>query len=133
MSVVVIPADAWLNGTPTSASDQSVLDNLESCPGSSLFWEGFLPLDLGGIEQHVDLSKGVPAVRLSLKGVVQSLPVLGRHPGGRRRSNLRHLGGPGRRLAGGPGIRRHLRSAYRLHMQVDVTNPNDPTISVNPP
>ena len=144
--VVVIPPDAWYDmgsgWTHTTPSDPIVDGDLRQfCPGSSLFWEGFLPLDdLAGIEQHLDLSKGVPAMRLSLKGVVHSLPFFGSIPPEATVDTfdiwVAQAGGwlvalefDGTFPADGTGGT----SGDRIQMQVDVTNPNDPAISVNPP
>jgi len=80
--VVVIPPDAWIDTgsgwTHTTPSDTTVDGDLRQfCPGSSLFWEGFLPRDLAGIQGQIASRNGVLAVRLSLKGQVQSVPVWG--------------------------------------------------------
>jgi len=142
--VVVIPPKAWLDAgegwTPLPADDPSVVENLRLCPGSSLFWEGFLPLDLAGIEQHLDLSKGVPAVRVSLKGVVHSLPFFGSIPPEATVDTfdiwVAQAGGwlvalefDGTFPADGTGGT----SGDRIQMQVNVTNPNDLNIHVDPP
>jgi hypothetical protein len=136
--VVVIPPDAWINmgegWTATTADDPSVLNSLDLCPGSSRFWQGFLPLDVGSIEQHLDPSKGVPAVRVSLKGVVGSLPFFGPIPPEATVNTfdiwVAQSGGwlvalefDATETADGGG-------AVQDRMQVGVTNPNDPTITV---
>ena len=130
-SVVVIGNDAWVNGTPTTADDPSVVSNLEFCPGSSHFWEGFLPLgNLGDIEQHSDPSKGVPAVRLSLKRVVPSIPFFGTIPEGADVQTfdiwVAQDGGWLVALEFDATV-----DGVPLRIGVDVTNPNDPTIQVN--
>ena len=135
--VVVIPPDAWIDmgsgWTHTAPSDTTVDDDLRQlCPGSSRFWEGFLPLNLGGIPGQPAFINGVLATRLSLKGVVQSMPILGVIPEGAdvQTFNIWVAQSGGWLVAlqfdgtvdGAP-----------TQIQVDVTNPNDPNISVVKP
>jgi len=143
--VVVIPPDAWYDmgsgWTPTTPSDPIVDSDLRQfCPGSSLFWEGFLPRDLTGIPGQPDFKNGVLATRLSLKGVVWSLPVLGVIPPdaivdtfyiwvAQSGGWLVALQFDGTFPADGSGGT----SGDRIQMQVDVTDPNDLTIHVDPP
>jgi len=144
-NLVVIPPDAWYDmgsgWTHTTPSDPIVVGDLRQfCPGSSLFWEGFLPRDLTGIPGQPDFKNGVLATRLSLKGVVWSLPVLGVIPSDATVNTfdvwVAQNGGwlvalqfDGTFPADGSGGT----SGDRIQMQVDVTNPNDPAISVDPP
>jgi hypothetical protein len=141
--LIVIGDDAWIDTgsewTPVPANDPNVVGDLQLCPGSSLFWEGFLPLeDLGGIQGQVAFRNGVLAVRLSLKGVVQSLPILGVIPPEATVNTfdiwVAQAGGwlvalqfDGTFPADGTGAT----SGDRIQLQVDVTN--DPTVSINPP
>jgi hypothetical protein len=135
--LVVIPPDAWIDmgsgWTHTTPSDTTVDSDLRQlCPGSSLFWEGFLPLDVGGISGQTAFKNGVLATRLSLKGVVQSLPILGGIPEGADVQTydiwVAQAGGWLVALKFDATV-----DGEPLGIQIDVTNPNDPTISVNPP
>ena len=56
--IVVIGGDAWIDigseWTPTNPTDEGLVNDLtQYCPGSSLFWEGFLPRDLAGIQGQI--------------------------------------------------------------------------------
>jgi hypothetical protein len=131
-SVIVIGDEAWVDGTPALASEVDG-DLRQFCPGSSLFWEDLdLPADLGSIPGQVVHENGVLAVRLSLKGVVESLPALGLIPEGADVQTFDiWVAQDGDWLValefdatvdGDP-----------MRIRVDVTNPNDSTISVEPP
>jgi len=140
--LIVIPPDAWIDTgsgwTHTTPSDPTwpaiVGDLTQLCPGYGPFWEGFLPLgDLGSIEQHSDPSKGVPAVRLSLKGQAQSIPsipVLGAIPEGADVQTfdiwVAQSGGWLVALEFDATV-----DGVPLRIGVDVTN--DPTVEVNAP
>jgi hypothetical protein len=136
--VVVIPPDAWFDmgsgWTHTTPSDPIVDGDLRQfCPGSSLFWEGFLPLDLTGIPpRQVTFINGVWAVPLSLKGRVQSIPLFGVIPEGADVQTfdiwVAQDGGWLVALEFDATV-----DGEPMRMQVNVTNPNDPTISVVPP
>jgi len=135
--VVVIPPDAWIDmgegWTPTTPSDPAVTDDLRQfCPGSNLFWEGFLPLNLAGIPGQPAFMNGVLATRLSLKGQVQSLPILGAIPEGADVQTfdiwVAQSGGWLVALEFDATV-----DGEPMRIQVDVTDPNNPTISVNPP
>jgi hypothetical protein len=139
--VVVIPPNAWINvgdkWTPTTPDDPNVLNNLDLCPGSSRFWEGFLPLDVGSIEQHSDSSKGVPAVRLSLKGVVPSIPFFGPISSEETVNTfdiwVAQSGGWLVALQYDATETADEGGTVEDRMQVNVTRPNDPTIHVVKP
>jgi hypothetical protein len=136
--VVVIPPDAWYDmgsgWTHTTPSDPIVDGDLRQfCPGSSLFWEGFLPLDLAGIPPgQVTFINGVLATRLSLKGVVQSIPILGVIPPDVTVDTfyiwVAQSGGWLVALEFDATV-----DGEPTRIRVDVTNPNDRTISVDPP
>jgi len=137
-NVVVIPPDAWYDmgsgiWTQTTPSDPNVDGDLRQfCPGSSLFWEGFLPLDLTGISGQPEFKNGVLAVRLSLKGVVQSLPVLGPIPDGSTVNTFDIWVAQ----AGGWLVALEFDATVDgepMRIRVNVTNPNDPNIHVVPP
>jgi hypothetical protein len=133
--LVVIGDEAWIDEmesgwTPVPPDDPGA----RLCPGSSLFWEGFLPLEnLAGIERHLDLSKAVPAMRLSLIGWVQSLPsAFGSISEGATVNTFNIW------VAQDGGWLVALEfdgtvDGEPTQIRVDVTNPNDPTISVNAP
>jgi hypothetical protein len=142
-NLVVIPPDAWYamesEWTHTTPSDPIVDGDLRQfCPGSSLFWEGFLPLDLTGIPpRQVTFINGVWAVPLSLKGVVQSIPILEVIPPDATVNTfdiwVAQNGGwlvalefDAVETAGEGGT-------VEDRIRVNVTDPNDPTISVDPP
>jgi hypothetical protein len=136
--LVVIPPDAWYDmgsgWTHTTPSDPIVDGDLRQfCPGSSLFWEGFLPLDLAGIPPgQVTFINGVLATRLSLKGVVQSIPILGVIPPDVTVDTfyiwVAQSGGWLVALEFDATV-----DGEPTRIRVDVTNPNDRTISVDPP
>jgi len=149
--VVVIGNDAWvdvgLGWTHTQANDPSAVENLELCPGSSLFWESLqLPADLGGIQGQPVTINGVAAVRLSLAGLAQSLPSLGIIPLGLEGATIHRFdiwvaqdGGwlvalaldasvYGELVGDSGGV-----SGAAIRVRVDVTNPNDASIRVDPP
>jgi len=138
--LVVIPPDAWIDmgsgWTHTTASDPIVEGDLRQfCPGSSLFWEGFLPLDLTGIPGQPDFKNGVLATRLSLKGAVPSIPsipVLGPIPPEATVSTFNIWVAQ----AGGWLVALEFDATVdgeAMRIRVNVTNPNDPTISVVQP
>jgi hypothetical protein len=135
--LVVIGNDAWVDSgsgwTATTASDPIVVGDLELCPGSSLFWEGFLPLDLTGIPpRQVTFINGVWAVPLSLKGVAQSIPILGVIPPEATVDTfdiwVAQDGGWLVALEFDATV-----DGEPMRIRVDVTHPNDPTINVVPP
>jgi hypothetical protein len=140
--VVVIPPDAWIDTgsgwTHTTPSDPTwpaiVGDLTQLCPGYGPFWEGFLPLgDLGSIEQHSDPSKGVPAVRLSLKGRVESIPSIPVLPTSLEGADVQTFD-IWVAQDGGWLVALEFDATFGdvpTRIQVDVTNPNDPTIEVN--
>ena len=130
-SVIVIGDEAWVDGTPTPASEV-VGDLTLFCPGSSLFWEGFLPLDLTGIPGQPDFKNGVLATRLSLKGVVQSIPILGVIPADATVNTFDIWVAQ----AGGWLVALEFDATVDgepMRIRVNVTNPNDPNIHVVPP
>jgi hypothetical protein len=140
--VVVIPPDAWIDmgsgWTHTTPSDPAVTDDLRwFCPGSSLFWEGFLPLDLTGIPGQPDFKNGVLATRLSLKGVVHSLPFFGPIPPEATVNTfdiwVAQAGGWLVALEFDAIETADEGGTLEDRIRVNVTNPNDPTISVNAP
>ncbi|MCJ7811444.1 MAG: hypothetical protein MUP62_04575, partial [Dehalococcoidia bacterium] len=85
-NLVVIPPDAWIyveGWIHTDPSDPLIDLDRPLCPGFSEFWEGLaLPADLGSIQGQLVFINGVWAVRLSLVGLVQSLPSIGFIPPG---------------------------------------------------
>jgi hypothetical protein len=126
-SAIVIGDHAWVDGTPTPASEVAGLLK-QFCPGYGPFWEGFLPLDLGGIQGQTAFVNGVWALRLSLVGQVQSIPMLEVIP-------------PGATLniwvaqSGGWLVALQFDATVDgepIRIRVDVTNPNA-SITVNPP
>jgi hypothetical protein len=133
--VVVIGDDAWVDGTHTMASDPTVVGDLtQLCPGYGPFWEGFLPLDLEGIQGQIAFRNGVLATRLSLKGQgqVQSLPVLGTSLEGADVQTFDIWVAQD----GGWLVALEFDATFGdvpVRIQVDVKSPNDPTIQVNPP
>ena len=131
-SVIVIGDEAWVDGTPTPPSEVDS-DLRQFCPGSSLFWEGFLPLDLTGIPpRQVTFINGVWAVPLSLKGRVQSIPFFGVIPEGADVQTFDIWVAQ----SGGWLVALQFDATFGgdpMRIRVDVTNPNDPAISVNPP
>jgi len=136
--VVVIPPDAWYDmgsgWTHTTPSDPIVDGDLRQfCPGSSLFWEGFLPLDLTGIPpRQVTFINGVWAVPLSLKGMVQSIPILEVIPPDATVNTFDIWVAQN----GGWLVALEFDATFDgepMRIRVDVTNPNDLTIHVDPP
>jgi hypothetical protein len=139
--LIVIPPDAWVNimgqgWTPTTASEVEG-DLRQFCPGSSLFWEGFLPLDLTGIPGQTASKNGVMAVRLSLMGRVDSLPFIGAIPPDATVNTfdiwVAQSGGWLVALQYDATETADEGGTVEDRMQVNVTRPNDPTIHVVPP
>jgi hypothetical protein len=147
--LVVIGNDAWMKAddtwTAVPATDANVVENLKQCPGSPLFWEAVkVPSDLSGVQGQVETVNGVQAVRLSLENLVTGLPILGlgvpglegvtvydfdmwlARDGGWVVRIKYDIGLPSDSSDGGGG-------ELRVQMQVDVTQPNEPSINVEPP
>jgi hypothetical protein len=142
--LVIIGNSAWLDlgsgWAPAGTSDPGVVDNLELCPSSAVFWQNLgLPGDLGGIQGPVMMVNGVEAVRVSVAGLVQSLPGLGIIPSGLEGATVRTFD-MWVAQDGGWVVAAALDAAFsdeegdaRIQMRVDVTSPNDQSISVVPP
>jgi len=154
--VVVIGNDAWINlgegWTATTASDPNVVENLKLCPGSSVFWDSFeLPEDLSDIQGEPVTVNGIAAVRLSLAGLVEVLPILGIKPSELAGITIHAfdiwLAQDGawvvalasdvtvaESLGGTSGVPSGTADgSVRIRMRVDVTNANDVSIHVDQP
>jgi hypothetical protein len=123
--LVVIGNDAWLDAglgwASTTAGDPGVVADLESCPGSNVFWQSLgLPGDLGGLQGPVTTVNGVAAVRVSLLG-------LGLVPPDSQGATVRTFD---LWVAQDGGWVVALASDVSVS---DVTSPNNPSISVVPP
>jgi hypothetical protein len=80
--LVVIGDEAWLDvGSgfeATTADDADVVDDLDLCPGSPLFWEDFDFLsDMGSFEGEPDTVNGVAATRYRIGEAAEALKAIG--------------------------------------------------------
>lgn len=80
--LIVIGDDAWIDTgegwTATSADDVGVAETLNLCPGSRAFWGDFhSSVDLSRLTGYPESKNGVPALRYSVTGLAQIPGLLG--------------------------------------------------------
>jgi len=80
--LVVIGEDAWLDSgegfEATTADDSDVVDDLDLCPGSPVFWQDFDFLkDPGSLQGEPDTKNGVDATLYALGEAAEALESIG--------------------------------------------------------
>lgn len=80
-NLVVIGDDAWMHTgeefQATGPDDAEILDNLDLCPGSPVFWEGFALSDLTPLVGEPEMVNDVAAVRYRLDEAADNLRRIG--------------------------------------------------------
>ena len=152
--VVIIGDRAWLDlgegWSEVTPDDSGVVEVLDLCAGSSIFWDEFDPSDLKDLEGYPEEINGVPATRIDLAEASESMASFGFTPSDWGDANLEQMvvwlaqdgGWPVRvlvRVSGTAeslelteaGFEKEQNVVAELHIELNEVN--DPAIRVSPP
>ncbi len=153
--IIIVGEDGWLHegrGFQTFAStDPEIVDDLDTCPGSPLFWEDFDFSDLGAVRGEPETKNGVASRHISLDDLLGAAPAFGFSPeelaavtvhaadvwvardGGWPLSLHMDFEAPPDFFGGDFPFQLRPGRTVRATLTVNITDVNDPSISVEPP
>jgi hypothetical protein len=156
--LVVVGDDAWIDTgggfEATTADDPDVLDDVDVCPGSPVFWEGLdFIKDPGPLQGEPDTKNGVEATLYSLADAAEALQAIGFLPSELEGVTVNtfdvwlaedgdwpvaldmDFSAEGEAAAGAFGLSPGEEGPQqaRITVRVDITNVNDEDVHVEPP